>query len=410
MSDSEIIKLKKQINLLNEYNTELKSQLEDQVNQMGEIQSKYNNLFNKYKNTINQNNLVKDKETIQKMIENSLVEEKEKNNILNKNYELISKKISSYEKLIEEKEIYINKLVSENTNLKRDLINLSKDNEKYNYSYTRKLEKENEIINNDKKKLVEDLNKISDQMEDIIRENRMLRQMADVPENFGIDISKVKLGERIKIEDYKTKIRLLVHQIDELETERAQIKHNIYFLASSLQLNEPPFNLLTKEQKVDLAIYAKKLYEQKNINDINNIEINKCKNCIELNKIIEEKEKYIKKLEEELKGKEKIKHNRLNSTDISSFNRNKRYDQLEDSNYQENSSINSDQMNEIRNLLKQSKEEIEIALNNKINVNNKGNVYNLFQYNNNFFLNQNSMNSIKNNKANEKKYKRGNNY
>ena len=410
MSDSEIIKLKKQINLLNEYNTELKSQLEDQVNQMGEIQSKYNNLFNKYKNTINQNNLVKDKETIQKMIENSLVEEKEKNNILNKNYELISKKISSYEKLIEEKEIYINKLVTENTNLKRDLINLSKDNEKYNYSYTRKLEKENEIINNDKKKLVEDLNKISDQMEDIIRENRMLRQMADVPENFGIDISKVKLGERIKIEDYKTKIRLLIHQIDELETERAQIKHNIYFLASSLQLNEPPFNLLTKEQKVDLAIYAKKLYEQKNINDINNIEINKCKNCIELNKIIEEKEKYIKKLEEELKGKEKIKHNRLNSTDISSFNRNKRYDQLEDSNYQENSSINSDQMNEIRNLLKQSKEEIEIALNNKINVNNKGNVYNLFQYNNNFFLNQNSMNSIKNNKANEKKYKRGNNY
>ena len=410
MSDSEIIKLKKQINLLNEYNTELKSQLEDQVNQMGEIQSKYNNLFNKYKNTINQNNLVKDKETIQKIIENSLVEEKEKNNILNKNYELISKKISSYEKLIEEKEIYINKLVTENTNLKRDLINLSKDNEKYNYSYTRKLEKENEIINNDKKKLVEDLNKISDQMEDIIRENRMLRQMADVPENFGIDISKVKLGERIKIEDYKTKIRLLIHQIDELETERAQIKHNIYFLASSLQLNEPPFNLLTKEQKVDLAIYAKKLYEQKNINDINNIEINKCKNCIELNKIIEEKEKYIKKLEEELKGKEKIKHNRLNSTDISSFNRNKRYDQLEDSNYQENSSINSDQMNEIRNLLKQSKEEIEIALNNKINVNNKGNVYNLFQYNNNFFLNQNSMNSIKNNKANEKKYKRGNNY
>ena len=410
MSESEIIKLKKQINLLNEYNAELKSQLEDQINQMGEIQSKYNKLFNKYKNTINQNNLVKDKETIQKMIENSLVEEKEKNNILNKNYELISKKISSYEKLIEEKEIYINKLVTENNNLKRDLINLSKDNEKYNYSYTRKLEKENEIINNDKKKLVEDLNKISDQMEDIIRENRMLRQMADVPENFGIDISKVKLGERIKIEDYKTKIRLLIHQIDELETERAQIKHNIYFLASSLQLNEPPFNLLTKEQKVDLAIYAKKLYEQKNINDINNIEINKCKNCIELNKIIEEKEKYIKKLEEELKGKEKIKHNRLNSTDISSFNRNKRYDQLEDSNYQENSSINSDQMNEIRNLLKQSKEEIEIALNNKINVNNKGNVYNLFQYNNNFFLNQNSMNSIKNNKANEKKYKRGNNY
>ena len=91
-------------------------------------------------------------------------------------------------------------------------------------------------------------------MEDIIRENRMLRQMEDVPENFGIDISKVKIGEKIKIEDYKTKIRLLIHQIDELETERAQIKHNIYFFASSLKLKEPPFNLLINEQKVDLAI------------------------------------------------------------------------------------------------------------------------------------------------------------
>ena len=263
MSESEIIKLKKQINLLNEYNAELKSQLEEQINQMGEIQNKYNKLSNKYNNIINQNIIVKDKEKIQKIIENSLAEEKEINNILHKNNELISKKISSYEQMLEEKEIYINKLVTENNNLKRDLINLSKDNEKYNYSYIRKLEQENEMINNDKKKLVEDLNKISDQMEDIIRENRMLRQMADVPENFGIDISKVKLGEKIKIEDYKTKIRLLIHQIDELETERAQIKHNIYFLASSLQLKEPPFNLLNKEQKVDLAIYAKKLYEQK---------------------------------------------------------------------------------------------------------------------------------------------------
>ena len=103
-------------------------------------------------------------------------------------------------------------------------------------------------------------------LEDVIRENRVLRQMADVPENFGIDLKKIKIGEKIKIDDYKAKIRILNHHIDELETERAQLKHNIYFLASSLQLDEPPFNLLSKEQKVDLAIYAKKLYEQKNIN------------------------------------------------------------------------------------------------------------------------------------------------
>ena len=67
-------------------------------------------------------------------------------------------------------------------------------------------------------------------------------------------------------------------------------------------------------------------------------------------------------------------------------------------------------MNEIRNLLRQSKDEIEKAINNKTKMNNRGNVYNLYQYNNNFFFNQNSMNSFKNNKGTEKKiFKRGNN-
>ena len=224
------------------------------------------------------------------MIENTLAEEKEKNKNLEKSNKLMSEKISLYEQMINQKEEYINKLVNENNNLKRDFINISKNIGEYNYSYIKNLQRENEVLNNDKNKLVEDYNKIKEQTEDIIRENRVLRQMADVPENFGIDLTKVKLGEKIKIEDYKSKIRILNHYIDELETERAQIKHNIYFLASSLKLDEPPFNLLSKEQKVDLAIYANKLYQQKdNIKE----NIDKCQKCLEFNKIIEEKDKYI---------------------------------------------------------------------------------------------------------------------
>ena len=391
MSEPEIIKLKKQINLLNQYNEELKTQLEEQTLKMGDLENKFNIISIKYKNIISQNNLVKDKENIQKIIENSLAEEKEQNNNLKKSNKLIKEKITLYEQMIKEKELYIDKLVTENNNLKRDLINLTNDKETNNYSYIVKLKQENETINKDKKKLIEDYNKISDQMEDIIRENRILRQMADVPENFGIDLNKVKLGEKIKIEDYKTKIRYLIHQIDELETERAKLKHNIYFLASSLQLKEPPFNLLTKEQKVDLAIYAKKLYEQKNINSD---EFNKeCKKCIELNKIIEEKDKYIKQLE----NNQLYKHNRLNSSDINQFKyNNKRYEESnDDNNKEDNNFINNEQMNEIRNLLRQSKDEIERAINNKTNMNNRGNVYNLFQYNNNFFFNQNNKNSNK---------------
>ena len=406
MSGSEIIKLRKQITLLNEYNSELKSQIEEQTLKIGELQNKLNIISMKYQKILNQNDLGKNKDNIQKIIETSLAEQKEINNNLKKNNKLLSEKISLYEQMINEKDIYINKLVTENSNLKRDLVNSSKNNGENNYSYIQKMQQEKEIINNDRNKLTEDYNKLRDQMEDIIRENRILRQMADVPENFGIDLNKVKLSEKVKIEDYKTKIRLLNHQIDELETERAQIKHNIYFLASSLQLDEPPFSLLSKEQKVDLAMYAKKLYEQKNINkEI----INECQKCKELNKILNEKDNYIKKLEEESNEKKEYRHYRLNSTDAHSFKNNKKYDEINNNRYEENfNGINNEQMNELRNILRQSKDEIEKAINNKKSMNNRGNVYNLFQYNNNFFLSQNNINTFNNSKKENKIFNRGN--
>ena len=406
MSGSEIIKLRKQITLLNEYNSELKSQIEEQTLKIGELQNKLNIISMKYQKILNQNDLGKNKDNIQKIIETSLAEQKEINNNLKKNNKLLSEKISLYEQMINEKDIYINKLVTENSNLKRDLVNSSKNNGENNYSYIQKMQQEKEIINNDRNKLTEDYNKLRDQMEDIIRENRILRQMADVPENFGIDLNKVKLSEKVKIEDYKTKIRLLNHQIDELETERAQIKHNIYFLASSLQLDEPPFSLLSKEQKVDLAMYAKKLYEQKNINKE---VINECPKCKELNKILNEKDNYIKKLEEESNEKKEFRHYRLNSTDAHSFKNNKKYEEINNNRYEENyNGVNNEQMNELRNILRQSKDEIEKAINNKKNMNNRGNVYNLFQYNNNFFLSQNNINTFNNSKKENKIFNRGN--
>ena len=109
MSASEIIKLKKQINLLNEYNTELKSQLDEQTIQIGELQNKFNILSMKYNKLLEQNNLGKDRENIQKMIESSLSDEKEQNNNLKKSNKLMLEKISLYEQMIKEKDFYINK-------------------------------------------------------------------------------------------------------------------------------------------------------------------------------------------------------------------------------------------------------------------------------------------------------------
>ena len=128
MSGSEIIKLRKQITLLNEYNSELKSQIEEQTLKIGELQNKLNIISMKYQKILNQNDLGKNKDNIQKIIETSLTEQKEINNNLKKNNKLLSEKISLYEQMINEKDIYINKLVTENSNLKRDLVNSSKNN------------------------------------------------------------------------------------------------------------------------------------------------------------------------------------------------------------------------------------------------------------------------------------------
>ena len=426
INEPEIVKLKKEIQLLNQYNIELKNQLEEQSIEIGEMKKKYNQLSIKYQIHSNQNNIIKNKENIQKLIEKSLLEEKKKANKYKYSYLLLSQKINLYEKTIKEKEIYIDKIIKENNNLKSDLIKITSSEKKnINEHLLRKEEQkeiENEVLIDNNKNILKDFNEICDQMENVIRENRILRQMADVPENFGIDISKIKLGEKIKIEDYKNKIRYLIHNIDELETERAQLKHNIYFLASSFQSKEPPFHLLTKEQKVDLAVYAKKLFEGK----INNVEINNMdrlnltdklkleleesnKKNDDLKKLLDEKNMYIKNLENELETKKSNERQRFHSidgprniTNINNLRYYNRYDEAGNNNNinNDNSNENDRQMKEIINLLKDQKDELTRIINNRrsfnnnnnnnINrTNNNGNIYNIFHYNNNIFLSQN---------------------
>ena len=423
MNEPEIVKLKKEIQLLNQYNIELKNQLEEQSIEIGEMKKKYNQLSIEYQILSNQNNIIKNKENIQKLIEESLLEEKKETNKYKDSYLLLSQKINLYEQTIKEKEIYIDKLVKENNNLKRDLIK-STSSEKNNVNeYLLKKEKQKEIENavliDNNKNILKDFNEICDQMENVIRENRILRQMADVPENFGIDISKIKLGEKIKIEDYKNKIRYLIHNIDELETERAQLKHNIYFLASSFQSKDPPFHLLSKEQKVDLAVYAQKLYDGKINNSENNnmdrlkIELEESnKKNVDLKKLIDEKNIYIKNLENELEAKTNNERQRFHSIDGSrtgnNYNNlryNNRYDDVgNNNNINDNYNDKDRQMNEIINLLKEQKDEFTRIINNRRSFNNNsnnnvnrsnnnGNIYNIFHYNNNIFLSQN-MNNI----------------
>ena len=262
MNEPEIVKLKKQIHNLTEYNVQLQQQVEELTLQIGEYQTRNIELENQGLLIQTQKELSTNEENIKNQIEKVISEEREKNKEFEKQKENLLEKIKIYERQIKDNEIYIQKLQLNNERLQKDLIDFGKKHEAQDYIDKIKtkdieMEKISEQIN----KYTNDYNELCNKMEDVICENRVLRQIADVPENFGIDISKINLGDRIKIEDYKAKIRILQHDIDDLETERAQLKHRIQFLANSLNVSEPPFHLLTQEQKVEVARYAQNLYE-----------------------------------------------------------------------------------------------------------------------------------------------------
>ena len=80
--------------------------------------------------------------------------------------------------------------------------------------------KERELV-----ELMKHVNTLQDQMEDFMAENKVLRDMAGVPANYGIDREKVRLIDREKIDDFKKLIRVLQDDNYRLEEERAKLKH-----------------------------------------------------------------------------------------------------------------------------------------------------------------------------------------
>ena len=80
-------------------------------------------------------------------------------------------------------------------------------------------EKEDEI-----QKLIQQLNELSNQAEQLIGENRALREMANVPANYGLRINEIKLAEREKLEELRDKVRYYESEIHELEIQVAKLK------------------------------------------------------------------------------------------------------------------------------------------------------------------------------------------
>ena len=292
MSDTQVVRLKKEIELLREHNVQLKMQVEEQAEQLGQMEYQHLNIMNKNLMLQEEKKIAEDSSRLEKIISAALIDEKQKTENYKNQCQKLTKDLNYCIDQIKSNEIYIQKLQQDNSRLKKDLLDFEEKHEAEDYiDKIKKKELEIQKVGEEKANLVRDWDDLRDKMEEVLKENRILRQIADVPENFGIDISKINMGDRVKIEDYKAKIRILQKEVDELETERAKLKYRIEFLASSFQTKEEPFSLLSQEQKAELAKFAVRLYEGKE-----NIQQEKYDYIRELRK----KDEIIKNLENDL--------------------------------------------------------------------------------------------------------------
>jgi cell division protein FtsB len=76
-------------------------------------------------------------------------------------------------------------------------------------------------------KLTEKYSKLCSDMENIVAENRILRRLHGVPENFGFDLEEIKIAEKQELEDYKTQVKHLEAEVEELEAERTQLRYRL---------------------------------------------------------------------------------------------------------------------------------------------------------------------------------------
>lgn len=86
---------------------------------------------------------------------------------------------------------------------------------------------------------MKEYNSLSSLIEDLTNENRTLREMAQVPQNFGIKIENIKLLNKEKIEDYRKLIKVLQEDNYKLEEERAKLKHQLKLLYMTKNSGDP---------------------------------------------------------------------------------------------------------------------------------------------------------------------------
>jgi hypothetical protein len=75
--------------------------------------------------------------------------------------------------------------------------------------------------------LLHQLNSTSNAIDNLTAENKCLRKMAKVPDNYGLDLNSIRVHDKEKVEDFKKLIKILQNDNYKLEEERARLKHYI---------------------------------------------------------------------------------------------------------------------------------------------------------------------------------------
>ena len=112
------------------------------------------------------------------------------------------------------------------------------------------------------RKMHQQLMEISNNFEDILAENRILRKMNNIPDNWGCEPQKriIKLQDRETVFEYKRLVKILQEDNYNLEKERARLKHRIKQLAiyGGMKADEK-YSDLTPDQVLRLNEFVIKL-------------------------------------------------------------------------------------------------------------------------------------------------------
>lgn len=224
MTEYEEASLKKQIVIL-------KERVDDLMEELKEAEDKirsYEDLIEGYQNNINEqrDNLARIDQIINEGIAKKVGQELARN-------ELLEKQAKADKDLIQEKLEEINNLRKIDKekddsleHYKRQLNEISSGNYELKTALEDIKKLRDQVGSRDKEitKYITELNLLDKQIGDLKLENEKLREMANVPSDFGMNLDDLKHKESIAIAEIKNKNKFLEAEVDELEQERTRLK------------------------------------------------------------------------------------------------------------------------------------------------------------------------------------------